>query len=728
MLLNTFNAPCLRRKFCFKLFVSFRSFETQVLTDEKKNVFYFLDDLKNKLNLRTFDDWNSITKKDIHSNGGNLILKQYSLFELKCLGYPEGNFIKPKPPGYWKDNNNILKFLEELKEKYNLQTKEDWNKITTKDIQLNGGFTLLNKFSLSDLKNMGFPDGESDYNFIPSKSAKFWNNIQNVHQFLDKLKQKYNLQTAKDWNKISIKQIQLLGGSKLFPKYTLYDLKCMGFPEGESLYNKRRSFGFWDDSENIKKFLNSLQQKYSLKTAEDWNSVTQNQIKLHGGRTLLLKYSLYDLKCLGFPEGKSIFDKRQQVGYWDDIENVHKFLKEIQAKFNLQTPEDWNSLTASQIQNNGGGTIINKYSMYDLKCMGCSEGYSIYNKRQTSGYWNDMKNIYQFLEEIKIKYNLNNVDDWNSLTIKQIISHGGNSLLTKFSMYDLKCMGYSEGKVKFVKPIQSKPAGYWENEQNILRFLEKIKQIYNLQTSDDWNSITQKQIKFNGGGRLLNKFSLYDLKCLGFPEGKSKFDKRLRLGYWDNEQNRNNFIQKLKSKFNLQTPKDWKRLSVRQIKLQGGEWLFYNNMEHFRNIKITFPDDTSYSLQELLISDGKAKRSSQRWLFLQIQKLFPNEEIVEDYFHSDISRESGRSVQFDIFFIKKNIAIEYHGKQHYEDIPTGFGSLEMNQNRDLEKEKLCKKYGIQIIVIPYWWDNKLESLRETLLSSLKNEELKHKVK
>ena len=191
--------------------------------------------------------------------------------------------------------------------------------------------------------------------------------------------------------------------------------------------------------------------------------------------------------------------------------------------------------------------------------------------------------------------------------------------------------------------------------------------------------------------------------------------------FWEMEENRNQFVNKLKEKYNLNTPQDWRRLSLSQIHSFDGYWLFYDNNRYLDKTFVTFElDDTSnvsFSLKDLLQSDNK-KRSSQRWLFLQVQKLFPNEEIVEDYFHSDISRESGFSVQFDIFLTKRKIAFEYHGKQHYEDIPSGFAPLEMHQNRDLEKQKLCSKFGIQLIVIPYWWDNKLDSLRETLNSSL----------
>ena len=51
---------------------------------------------------------------------------------------------------------------------------------------------------------------------------------------------------------------------------------------------------------------------------------------------------------------------------------------------------------------------------------------------------------------------------------------------------------------------------------------------------------------------------------------------------------------------------------------------------------------------------------------------------------------SGSNIQFDIFMIERNIAIEYHGKQHFEDIPEAFGSFEAYKQRDIEKQNFAQ--------------------------------------
>ena len=543
-------------------------------------------------------------------------------------------------------------------------------------------------------------------------------NRDEIQQFLALFQQKYNLNTPEHWNSITWKQIQSNRGWRLLLKYSLFEIKCMGCPEGKSSFNNPpQPAGYWDNQENIDNFLSKIKEKYNLNSPDDWDSITHKHIKSTGGGALLNKYSMFELKCMGCPEGKSSFkNPKQPAGYWDNQENIDKFLSEIKEKYNLNTPDDWNSISKNHITSNRGGQLLSKYSMFEIKCMGCPEGKSSFNNpNQPPGYWDNQENIDKFLLKIKEKYNLNTPDDWNSISTIQIDSNGGSRLFSKYSLFEIKCMACPEGKLIFNNPPQ--PRGYWDNQENIDNFLSKIEEKYNLNTPKDWDSITQKHIQSNGGSRLLSKYSLFELKYMACPEGKSSFNNpKQPAEYWDNQENIDNFLSKIKEKYNLNTPEDWKRLSKNQIIKEGGSGLLTNKI--YSKIKIKFENEEVIPISKLL-SGSVQKRSSQRWLFLQIKKLYPHEEIIEDYFHSEISRISGANVQFDIFMIERNIAIEYHGQQHYEDIPSAFSPAETYKYRDSEKQKLCSEHGIQLIVIPYWWDNKIESLKETLFSKIK---------
>ena len=409
----------------------------------------------------------------------------------------------------------------------------------------------------------------------------------------------------------------------------------------------------------------------------------------------------------------------KSTSYWKKEENIKLFLQKIKNKLNLKTINDWKKLTAKQITENGGGVLFHNYSMYELKCLGCPEGKDYFIKpNKPSGYWNEAQNVKNFLIDLKKKLNLKNANDWNLITNKDIKNNGGSKLLDIYSLYDLKAIGYPEGKSIFDLP--KKNLGFWNNIENVQIYLLKLKEKLNLNTPNDWNSLTCKTIRENGGCGLLKHYSIYEIKCIGFPDGKSKyFYPKKSSEYWDNEDNIKTFLLQIRDEANLKTIHDWKRLSVNQIMSLGGSGL---------TSKLSKKEILTFVLQHQIVDDSLSSfhnldseirgRSTQRWLFLQVQKLFPGEEIVEDYFHSEISRKSGLNVQLDIFLIHKNIAFEYHGKQHYEDIPSAFAPVELYKFRDREKEKLCKEYGIHLIIIPYWWDNTVDSLKETIQSSL----------
>ena len=691
--------------------------------ENQENIDNFLSQIKEKYNLNSPEDWNSITTNHIKSNGGSRLLSKYSIFDLKCMACPEGKSIfsnPPQAPGYWEIQENVDNFLSQIKEKYNLNTPEDWNSIAKKQIQDNGGSTLLSNYSMFDLKCMACPEGKSTFKH-PKRSSGYWENQENIDNFLLEIKEKYNLNTPDDWNSITNKQIQSNGGSRLLSKYSMFELKCMACPEGKSKFkNQRQTSGYWENQENIDKFLLEIKEKYNLNTPEDWNSITHNQIQDNGGSRLLSKYSIFKLKCMACPEGKSTFKNPNQLSkYWENQENVDNFLLQIKKKYNVNTPDDWNLITSKHVQSNGGSLLLKKYSMFELKCMACPEGKSTFdNPPQAPGYWEIQENVDNFLLQIKEKYNLNTPEDWNLIKRKHIQSNGGSSLLSKYSMLELKCLACPEGKSIFDNSKQL-PAGYWKSSENILNFLSKLKEKYNLNTPEDWNSITKKQIQDNGGSTLFSKYSMFELKCMACPEGKSIFNHPPQApGYWEIQENILNFVSKIKEKYNLNTPDDWKRVSKTQIIQEGGHAILKSKL-HVK-VKFETPNKTTkfIPLSKLLVGSAQ-KRSSQRWLFLQVQKLFPHDEIIEDYFHPEISRISGANVQFDIFMIERNIAIEYHGIQHYEDIPSAFSSSETYKHRDVEKQKLCSEHGIQLIVIPYWWDNKIESLKETLFYKIK---------
>jgi len=80
-----------------------------------------------------------------------------------------------------------------------------------------------------------------------------------------------------------------------------------------------------------------------------------------------------------------------------------------------------------------------------------------------------------------------------------------------------------------------------------------------------------------------------------------------------------------------------------------------------------------------------------------IKKLFPLERFVTEY-------SIGERLRLDIFYPKYNLAIEYHGRQHYEYVEHFHGDIHGfndSLNRDQRKADICEEKGIALLIFKY---------------------------
>jgi hypothetical protein len=70
-------------------------------------------------------------------------------------------------------------------------------------------------------------------------------------------------------------------------------------------------------------------------------------------------------------------------------------------------------------------------------------------------------------------------------------------------------------------------------------------------------------------------------------------------------------------------------------------------------------------------------------------------------------------MQLDIFVPEHRLAFEYQGEQHYSDV-FALGPRWKYCERDADKKLACQQKGITLISVPYWWDNRKDSLLATI--------------
>ena len=104
---------------------------------------------------------------------------------------------------------------------------------------------------------------------------------------------------------------------------------------------------------------------------------------------------------------------------------------------------------------------------------------------------------------------------------------------------------------------------------------------------------------------------------------------------------------------------------------------------------------------------------SQHSLFLCIQELLPDVDIHIEHPHPLLLFDgSKKEMTLDIYVPSLRLAFEYQGRQHYEAV---FRYQDQNvAARDKEKREACEKMNLTLIEVPYWWDQKKESLIATI--------------
>ncbi len=142
----------------------------------EKSARIFLDDLKTKLKIQSPHDWYRVTPFEIRQHGAGELLTQYkSLFTLLSTVYPEYRmshhvalqgrinwseslFAKKLPKYHW-NKETAKKFMDDLRSKLNIQSPNDWHRVTAAEIRQHGGGGLYNKYrSLFKLLSNIYPE------------------------------------------------------------------------------------------------------------------------------------------------------------------------------------------------------------------------------------------------------------------------------------------------------------------------------------------------------------------------------------------------------------------------------------------------------------------------------------------------------------------------------------------------------------------------------------------
>eukprot|EP01027_Heterolobosea_sp_BB2_P018918 GEZU01026579.1.p1 GENE.GEZU01026579.1~~GEZU01026579.1.p1 ORF type:complete len:601 (+),score=135.41 GEZU01026579.1:14-1816(+) len=253
----------------------------------------FMDKVAVDMQVKNFEDWYSVSVKEIIARGGGPLLKDYyensMLLALQGI-YPEHPWQEAGSPralnGYWNDPKNQRNFLNRIAEELNVKTLDDFYKISADDVRSKGGASLLNHYydgSLEKALQTIYPEHNWDVSKFEKASNDYWKDPKNHRELFDRIGEEIGINQLDDWYQIGTDEIQARGGGTLLLDYynnSLARALRAIYPEHDWVEEK-----FTDNSSDtsadpeLKAYLDDLAKFTGVETLDDWYNVTSEQIR-----------------------------------------------------------------------------------------------------------------------------------------------------------------------------------------------------------------------------------------------------------------------------------------------------------------------------------------------------------------------------------------------------------------------------------------------------------------
>jgi hypothetical protein len=207
--------------------------------DNVNNQRKFMEWAGKELKIKEMSDWYKITNKDMFSVGGFTLCKRYKFAvpsllvtvftEYKWLPWKFENKQKSTTStNYWEGVNNQRKFMELARKELNIQTMDDWYKVSImvtkieifklkmKDWREIDRWGLLSQYedSLYQLLVAMYPE----HDWLPWRFALvpriFWDDAKNQRKVLEWAGKQLGVKQFSDWYEITVK-VRLFSSFKL---------------------------------------------------------------------------------------------------------------------------------------------------------------------------------------------------------------------------------------------------------------------------------------------------------------------------------------------------------------------------------------------------------------------------------------------------------------------------------------------------------------------------------
>lgn len=564
----------------------------------------------------------------------------------------------------------------------------------------------------------------------------YWDDPDVRRSFWETVARETGVQQSEEWRSVSRAVVSRMGGRGLLKRYgdSVPHAVADAFPElglnpGE-MWCKRPK-GHWLVAENCRVALEEVKREAGIEAKSDWKKVVNQDLVRMGHSSMLARHGNSILRLLRFAYPEEEWEEEacrpvRGPNYWAVAANRRAFMDKVAAAYRIEKKEDWRQVNNENIIAQGGATLLRHFNSNVMELLRDVFPGEEWEEREvrpkvTKEYWSSRERRREFLlglAERKGWARADGVVDWKYLTYSSLREEKGTGLLARYksSVFDLLRDTFPEQELKEEDCLLRMRSCHWQERENRRSFVLQMAGELGLSQPSDWKAVSLKDVKDRGGSGLL-AFYQADMVALlrdvyGGGEEWTEYSCRrnVKAEQWEDTDYVRQFMLHIKRTLRVEDAADWARISAKQLAKHGGGGLLAA-MPLSDALRLSFPHEN----WEDVNFDNAVKKSCQRMMRVGLTRLYPGVAYHEDYRHPCLggSEDERRALELDIYFPQLQLAFEFNGQQHYHEVGF-FGPVEIYRRRDEQKQRLCEEQGIKLVTIPYWWDQRLQSLAASI--------------
>ena len=344
-------------------------------------------------------------------------------------------------------------------------------------------------------------------------------------------------------------------------------------------------------------------------------------------------------------------------------------------------------------------------------------------KKVPKDTWSIKENRVNYIKWLKRYLKLKKLSSFYKLMRKDYNHNYGTGLLgsinprTKKQFTVLELLSEAYPKYAWIPWLfEDSPNKFWQDKKNHKLFFDWVlkkqkikvtsKKIYNL------NSTKFKEL---GGANILNFYDNF-FNCLESIYPKIKFDRfkffHKGRGFWEDRENHKLAIQHLGKELGIKKCNDWYTVMYDDFEEAG-----IISVLGFQEYKGSYAKCIIKNLPKCKLNESKFDRSfkyeyrARRFAVC----IYGERNVIKNHHPKFLN-----GLELDISIPKKNLAIEYNGKQHYIYIPHFHRNRKNFLNslaNDKKKIELSAKNNVNLIVIKY---NEWDGFPKSFLNIIQN--------